>query len=207
MYNKKSDYARVPPIRFWRVEFGRHRRGYPRGSPNESASGAWHRTGQPSFRALQVLLSGSAWRACAGSGLRLPSGGRPAPPWISETQSVKLQDAFKVRKQHFDLFTQSARDEIGSSLGNVARQITGFLMDRARDPTRWLARAASRLQFASIAVPFAGPITHETILADTGPRHGIRCAMQPPVPTACPKRVSAPGRSLPCHPRFPAGAI
>src|SRR5579864_4036350 len=49
----------------------------------------------------------------------------------------------------------------------VARHVTGAFVDRAWDLTGRLARTASRLERASIAVMLACAIAHEAILIDT----------------------------------------
>jgi hypothetical protein len=47
----------------------------------------------------------------------------------AQSEPIKLQDAFKMCEQHFDLFALVARGLVGLSLGNVASQVAGAFMD------------------------------------------------------------------------------
>jgi len=84
----------------------------------------------------------------------------------SQAQSIQLQDAFEVRKQHLDLLPLSTGRHIRVRGGNIAGQVTSAFVDGARDLAgRHVGRAASP-QVAVGAVLLAGAIADGAVLAD-----------------------------------------
>jgi len=49
--------------------------------------------------------------------------------WTSQAQAIQPEDALEVREQHFDLLSLPTGDEICVGRGDIARQITGALVD------------------------------------------------------------------------------
>ena len=46
--------------------------------------------------------------------------------WASQPEPIEAQDALQLREQHFDLLPFTARPDIGISLRDVARNVSGL---------------------------------------------------------------------------------
>jgi hypothetical protein len=64
--------------------------------------------------------------------------------WTTEPQSSQFQNAFEVRKQHLDLLSLSARDDIGLRLGEVYPLPNGNKRQSPSPPTSLAARVFQR---------------------------------------------------------------
>ena len=47
----------------------------------------------------------------------------------SQPESVEAQDALEMCEQHLDLFPFTPRDHVGFSLGDIARDVSGVLVN------------------------------------------------------------------------------
>ena len=76
----------------------------------------------------------------------------------TQPEPTELQDALQVREPHLDLLALAPRllEALGAS--ERPRDISGVLMDIARDLTRWFFWAALGFERASVAVELAGTI-------------------------------------------------
>src|SRR5580704_14011527 len=97
-------------------------------------------------------------QVAAGSGRWQPEQTHPGASWTTQSKPTELQDALQVRKPHLDLLALMSRllEALGASQrpGNVS----GVLMDIARDLARWFFWTALRFEWANVAVELAGAI-------------------------------------------------
>jgi hypothetical protein len=73
--------------------------------------------------------------------------------WTTQSKPTELQDALQVREPHLDLLALIALGG-GERPGNVS----GMLVDIARDLARWFLWAALRFEWANVAIELAGAI-------------------------------------------------
>ena len=84
-----------------------------------------------SFVLRQALgrAAGSALPAFGGSGLWQRGGLVLSTRRTSQPEPVEAQDALEMGEQHLDLLTFTPRRHVGLSLGDVARNVSGVLVN------------------------------------------------------------------------------
>ncbi len=78
--------------------------------------------------------------------------------WATQSKSTELQDALQVCEPHLDLLALTSR--LLKALGASERpgNVSGMLVDVARDLASWFLWTALRFERANIAVELAGTI-------------------------------------------------
>ena len=78
--------------------------------------------------------------------------------WATKSKPTKPQDALQVCEPHLDLLALTSRLLKALSASERPRNVSGMLMDVARDLARSVFRAALRFERAYIAIELAGAI-------------------------------------------------
>src|SRR3954447_3031515 len=86
--------------------------------------------------------------------------------WTPQSQTVQLQNAFKMGKEHFHLFSLTARFLVFRRLRNTPRFVTRSFMDAAGDLAEWCIRTAAIFHRTVFAVELACPIDDRVSLRD-----------------------------------------
>jgi len=86
----------------------------------------------------------------------------------TQSKSTEPQDALQVCEPHLDLLALTSRllEALGAS--ERSGDVSGMLMDVARDLARWLLRTALRFEWAYIAVELAGAIQKRLSVCNLG---------------------------------------
>src|SRR5882672_3270822 len=90
--------------------------------------------------------------------------------WATQSQPTEPQDALQVCEPHLDLLALASR--LLKALGTSERpgDVSGVLMDVARDLARWVFRTALRFERAYVAVELAGTIQKRLALVHSATR-------------------------------------
>ena len=91
--------------------------------------------------------------------------------WTSQSETVELQNAFEMSKDHFHVLSLTARAVVFRRLRNTPRFVTRSFMDAAGDLAEWCVRTAAIFHPTALAVELACPIDDRVSLRDA--RAGI----------------------------------
>lgn len=84
----------------------------------------------------------------------------------SQSQPIQPENPFEMGKQHLNFLSLSSRGQVSFRLGDIASHISRALMDRSRYFAGWLLWTTPRLEFADVAVVFAGAVQKLVVVDD-----------------------------------------